>query len=275
MLAEIIVEFAASLVEGALTHVLTPLATRHWRKILVLGAALAAPALPAHLAAQQQPAPQAEAALSAQVVASRVQTFYDQTRSVEARFEQHYWNRVYARTQSSRGQVVIQRPGRVRFNYDQPRGKVVVSTPDGFVFYEPNEDGSPGQFLRGTSDAASSALGFLSGTARLDRDFRLSLRPAAAGQPQNTDALELRPRRSDPHYRRIVLYVDNRAASMGVVRRVAIEDPDGNWNRFDFSGFQFNREVSASTFSYSPPEGAHEISAPAAAPTVSPAVPAP
>jgi outer membrane lipoprotein carrier protein len=275
MLGDIIVEFAADLVGDALGSFVE----KHWRKSLVLCAALAMPVLAPVASAQQvpTPAPVATPALTAQIVAARVQTFYDQTTSVEARFQQHFWNRVYARTQSSSGRLVIQRPGRVRFNYDQPRGKVVVSTPAGFVFYEPNEDGSPGQFLRGTSDAASSALGFLSGTARLDRDFRLSLRAPVAGQPPNTDALELRPRRSDPSFRRIVLYVDNRTQSLGVVRRVAIEDPDGNWNRFDFSDFQFDHAVSASTFNFTPPAGAHEINAPTATPappTVGPATPA-
>lgn len=271
MLGDIIVALASDLAADALGS----FAEKHWRKSLLLCAALAMPLLsPVASAQQAPPAPATTPAVTAQVVAARVQTFYDQTRSVEARFEQHYWNRVYARTQSSRGRLLIQRPGRVRFNYDQPRGKVVVSTPSGFVFYEPNEDGSPGQYLRGTSDAASSALGFLSGTARLDRDFRLSLRAPAAGQPANTDALELRPRRSDPNFRRIVLYVDSRPETAGVVRRVAIEDPDGNWNRFDFSGFEFNRELSAATFDYTPPEGAHEISPPATAPTVGPATPA-
>ena len=268
MLGNIIAELASNMGDA-----LARIGKRHG-KALLFTASLAMPVLAPAAHAQQQPAPQATAPVTAEVVAARVQTFYDQTRSVEARFEQHFWNRVYARTQSSRGQLLIQRPGRVRFNYDQPRGKVVVSTPTGFVFYEPNEDGTPGQFLRGpAADGASSALGFLSGTSRLDRDFRLSLRAPAAGQPADTDALELRPRRADPHYRRIVLYVDNRAASAGVVRRVAIEDPDGNWNRFDFSGFQFNRDVSASTFEYTPPAGAHEINAPTA-PTVSPATPA-
>jgi len=272
MLGDIIANLIGDLVGDAVVYTLK----KHKRRF-ALCAALAAPLLVPNSPighAQHQPAPQAAAPVTAAVVASRVQTFYDQTRAVEVRFEQHFWNRVYARTQSSRGQLLIQRPGRVRFNYDQPRGKVVVSTPAGFVFYEPNEDGTPGQFLRGSSaDGASSALGFLSGTSRLDRDFRFSLRPNVAGQPADTDALELRPRRSDPHYRRIILYVDNRAASVGVVRRVAIEDPDGNWNRFDFSDPHFNRDLSASTFEYAPPAGAHEISAPGT-PTVGPATPA-
>ncbi len=237
---------------------------------LTFAGALGAGVLPASSAIAQEATP-----VTAEVVAARVQAFYDQTQTVEARFQQHFWIRAYARTQSSRGTIVIQRPGRVRFDYAQPQGKVVVSTPAGFVFFEPGEDGSPGQVMRGQTDGASAALGFLTGTARLDRDFRLALRaPGGAAAPANTDALELRPRRADPHFRRVVLYVSNSPDTLGVVRRVSIEDPDGNWNRFDFSGFQFNREVSASTFEYQAPSNAREIT-PQGAGAAPPVVPAP
>ncbi len=212
-------------------------------------------------------------AVTAELVAARVQAFYDQTRTVEARFQQHFWIRAHGRTQSSRGTLVIQRPGRIRFDYAQPRGKVVVSTPAGYVFFEPGDDGSPGQFMRGSSEGASAALGFLTGTARLDRDFRLALRTVGAAAPEHTDGLELRPRRADPHFRRVVLYVDNRPDTLGVVRRVSIEDPDGNWNRFDFSELRFNRDVAASTFEFQPPANARELTAPGSPPSPSPASP--
>lgn len=246
----------------------------HARNALVLALSLGAPLAVelgldgALLEPRVAHAQDAQTAVTAEIVAARVQTFYDQTTSVQASFQQHFWNRVYQRTQSSRGTIAIQRPGRIRFDYAQPRGKVVVSTPAGFVFYEPGDDGSPGQYMRGRSDGASAALGFLTGTARLDRDFTMSLaRPSGgAPPPANTDLLELRPRRPDPHFRRVRLYVDNRPATLGVVVRVSIEDPDGNWNTFDFSGLRFNREIPASTFEYTPPADARELTPPAAAP---------
>ncbi|MBX7193097.1 MAG: outer membrane lipoprotein carrier protein LolA [Sandaracinaceae bacterium] len=236
--------------------------------VLALGAVEHTPAWSASEASFRPAVAEAQDAtpVTAEVVAARVQAFYEQTRTVEARFQQHFWIQAHGRTISSRGTIVIQRPGRIRFDYAQPRGKVVVSTPAGFTYYEPGDDGGAGQFMRGNVDGASAALGFLTGTSDLARDFRFSLRASSAGGPEHTDALELRPRRADPHYRRIVLYVSNDASTLGVVRRVSIEDPDGNWNRFDFSGFQFNRDVNASTFEFQPPSGAREITAPGSAP---------
>lgn len=201
--------------------------------------------------------------VTADVVAAWVQAFYDQTRTVQARFQQHFWNRVYQRTQSSRGRLAIQRPGRIRFDYEQPAGKVLVSDGSQWILYEPGDEGGPGQYVRGSSAAAStSALGFLMGTARLTQ-FRRTLRAPQRTDPEHSRALELRPRRADPHFSRIVVYVDERAQSRGVVRRVSIEDPDGNWNRFDFAEMQFNRDLDAGTFRYEPPAGARELNAPA------------
>jgi outer membrane lipoprotein carrier protein len=215
--------------------------------------------------------------VTADVVAGRVQAFYQQTRAVEARFQQHFWNRVYQSTRSSHGSVTIQRPGRIRFDYAQPSGQVLVSSGGDWMLYQPGDDGGAGQYARGSSAAASqSAFGFLMGTADL-RQFHRSLRPATSSQPPATDALELRPRRPDPHYRRIVVYVSNQADSLGVVRRVSIEDHDGNWNRFDFLDLRFNRELPSGLFQFTPPAGARELGGgprsaatppPAAAPSI-------
>ncbi len=216
--------------------------------------------LPGH--ASRASAQDDHGAPTAATVAAWAQTFYDATPFVQARFSQYFWNRVYDRTSTSRGEIFIARPGRVRFDYAAPSGKVVVSDGSHFTYYEPGDDGAAGQYYEGAADSTSAALGFLTGTARLDHDFRFSLRPQSATQPPNTRALELRPRRPDPHYRRVVLYVSDAEATRGVVLRISIEDPDGNWNRFDFSRFDLTHTIDASRFNYQPPAGARRIDPP-------------
>lgn len=204
-----------------------------------------------------------DAATHAECVASWVQSFYDRTTSLEADFQQFHWTRVYDRTASSRGQLRIARPGRIRFDYSEPNHKIIVGSGDQFTYYDPSDDGTAGQYYHATTDAASRALGFLTGTSRLDRDFTFRIHPSTTG-PAHTVCLELRPRAADPHMTRIRLYVSNaEAATRGVVMQVAIEDPDGNWNTFRFTNFHFNRDIAASTFEYTPPEGAREITPPA------------
>jgi outer membrane lipoprotein carrier protein len=236
------------------------------RRSLLGGAgALAAAALLPQLSPQLGllGAARAQDEVTAATVASRVQTFYDQTHGLRVNFQQHYWSSAYRRTTTSRGRLAISRPGRIRFDYTSPSGKVVVSDGSSFTYYEPGEEGESGQYWRGSADGTSSALGFLTGTARLDRDYTYTLVARRDGDPANADVLELTPRTADPHVARIRLYVSNNASTLGVVLRVSVGDHDGNWNRFDFSGFDFPDSIADSTFAYSPPEGAREITPPA------------
>jgi outer membrane lipoprotein carrier protein len=232
---------------------------RAWLTVLFVAAALVGePLAVAPARAQEVDA----GAPSAADLASSVQTFYDHTTSVEADFQQFFWTRVYDRTTTSRGRLRISRPGRIRFDYTEPSGKVVVGDGSQITYYEPGDDGAAGQYYRGSTDAASRALGFLTGTSRLDRDFTFVIHPSTTG-PAHTSCLELRPRTADPHFTRVRLYVSTQSETRGVVMQVAIEDPDGNWNTFRFSGFHFNRELAADTFTFTPPSGAREITAPA------------
>lgn len=215
----------------------------------VLAAAFALSALPASSGAAQD--------VSARRVAAEIQAFYDQTTTVRTAFYQSHYDRIYRRTTRSRGVLTIARPGKLRFDYLGGDGKVVVSDGRMLTIYEPGDDGGPGQYARtAVSDDLSSALGFLTGRARLDRDFRFRLRDAADFD-WSGHVLELRPLRPEPGYSRMFLFVD--PATPGVVQRVIVQDHDGNLNRFDFRRTQFNRAVSAERFAFTPPRGARRI----------------
>ena len=167
---------------------------------------------------------------------------------------------MYGRTQSSRGRVTVSRPGRIRFDYESPGGKVVVCDGQRWTLYEPGDDGAAGQYVRTSAASDStSALGFLTGTTSIDRDFRHALAPRTSTQPAHTIGLELSPRVADPRYRRVILYVDSRPATQGMIWRVSIEDPDGNWNRFDFIEPSYPDSIETSVFDYTPPRGAREV----------------
>jgi outer membrane lipoprotein carrier protein len=226
---------------------------------LALGLGVAARGAPTH--AQDECDTATSESASATCVAAWAQSFVDARTTIEARFQQYAWTRVYERTQTSRGTLRISRPGHIRFDYTQPSGQVLVSDGTTVTFYQPTEGGA-GQYYRGAWDSSSAALGFLTGTSRLQRDFTYTRITSTSGPP-HTICLELHPRTADPHYTRIRLYVSDQAASRGAVLRVAIEDHDGNWNTFAFSDLHFDRTFDASTFAYTPPAGAHEISPPA------------
>lgn len=202
--------------------------------------------------AQQQP--------NAATVAAWVQAFYDQTTSMNARFRQRYRNRVYDRVTQSQGRVRFRRAGMLRFDYDEPNGKIVVSDGTNLTVYEPPDAGSQrGQYFQqpvADSDLPA-ALSFMMGTGNLGRDFRLRLLRRDTGF--DGQVLDLRSRRPSPHYSRILLYVSDDPRTRGVVHTIVIIDHSQNTNRFDFTDRTFNRGVPASVFSYRPPANARRV----------------
>ena len=224
---------------------------------LAVGLAIAAALPPQTTAAQSSTSREAP---SAARVAASVQAFYDQTSTVQTAFRQSHYDRVYQRTTRSRGVLTIARPGKLRFDYLGGDGKVIVSNGDTLTVFEPGGDGAPAQYAQNAvrEEGLPSALGFLTGQARMESDFRFRLRDASAFR-WNGHVLELVPRTDDPAYRRVFLYVDADPSRAGVVHRVLIQDHDGNLNRFEFTRMRFNRAVSASRFEFSPPQGARRL----------------
>src|SRR5690606_31726843 len=60
-------------------------------------------------------------------VLAEIRARYGALRSLRARFEQRFHHRVHGRDTRWRGRIALARPGRVRIDYDEPRGRVVVS----------------------------------------------------------------------------------------------------------------------------------------------------
>jgi outer membrane lipoprotein carrier protein len=214
-----------------------------------------------------QPGPRAAAQNSAgpttdpRLVAAAVQAFYDQTRDVTAGFYQTYVNKLYGKTDRSSGRVVFKKPGKMRWDYDKPNGKVIVSDGSKLLVYEPGEDGDKGQVVEQAITQAQlpQAMAFLMGTGRLEDDFTFRLLDAQREGFASGDVLELRPKQPTPHYDRILFYVERNAALRGLVRRMLIIDGNGNRNRFDFNGLKFNTNVADTTFSWQPPQGTRRV----------------
>ena len=224
--------------------------------LMVLGCALALGAT----WAQAQPSPP-PAGDDASVVAAAVQAFYDQTHDLSATFFQTYVNKLYQRTDHSKGKVVFKKPGMMRWDYDQPNGKVIVSNGKKLLVYEPGDEGEKGQVLEQQISSAQlpQALAFLMGTGRLQNDFTFRMLDAKREGYAAGDVLELKPKRPTPHFVRLLFYVERTPALRGLVRRLLIIDSDGNRNRFDFSAIKLNGNAAAKQFDFTAPAGTRKV----------------
>ena len=206
-----------------------------------------------------QPAAHAED-IDAATVAARVQTFYDLTKSVGADFVQTYYHRLYNRYDRSKGSVLFVRPGKMRWDYAEPNGKIMISDGTKLRIYEPGDNGAAGQVFEQTMKGAEvpQAMGFLLGTSRLKDDFRFRLLKPQGWSYQG-HVLELRPKVTNPTYKQILFFVDGHPERLGVVHRVLVIDHTGNRNKFEFANLRFNRPPSKGAFSWQPPKGTRRI----------------
>jgi outer membrane lipoprotein carrier protein len=228
--------------------------------LLVAQVMLASPG-PSAVRAEEVATAGAASTLSAPQVVAAVQGFYDQTRSIEAEFFQTYFNQLYQKYDRSNGTVKFAKPGRMRWDYAAPNGRVIVSDGKKLLVYEPGEDKEPGQVIErqiGDSEL-SNALAFLTGQGKLGDDFDSRLLDAAAQGFRGGYVLELIPKKPSPHYERILFYVDGDSKRAGLVHRVLIIDGAGNRNRIDFKGVKFNRPLDAKTFAWQPPKDARRL----------------
>lgn len=213
---------------------------------------------------EAQNRPRSPSQADAAVVAARVQTFYDQVQDMSARFCQTYRNKLYDRLDRSCGNVQFHKPGQMRWDYDAPSNKILVSDGNRIQIYEPGGQGTPGQVAEMplARSELPQALSFLTGTGRMEEQFTFRLLNAQREGFANGDVLELTPRRENPHFSRILFYVTRvqvGSATAGLVDRVLILDHAGNRNRFDFSNINYRARIDANVFRWTPPAGTRRI----------------
>jgi outer membrane lipoprotein carrier protein len=216
-------------------------------------AALADPPAPVKLGAQPELAAQPQVAPktigpTATDVATRVQSFYNKTKTYQADFKQEYLIKMHNQKKTSDGRVVFEKPGKMSFTYSQPNGNRVVSDGKTLKVYEKENQ----QMFEQAVDKSQypAALAFLMGEGDLQKSFTFRLLDAGAMQFENGYVLEGKPVEATPAYKLILLYVD---AATAQVRRVLILDAQGNRNRFDFSNPIVNKPPPPGEFILSPP----------------------
>lgn len=207
-----------------------------------------APAKPAEPA--KAPTPSAPADVTADSIASRVQTFYDSTRTFQAHFEQVYHIQAYKRNKRSTGTVIFERPGRMSWQYDQPNGNRVVSDGKLLRVYEQDKKQLVEQQLADSQYPA--VLSFLVGKGSLKQMFHLKKLDSKQMKFEGGYVLEGTPKQPTAAYTKVLMYIDGETAQ---VRRMLIIDAQRNRNVFTFSKVAVNIKVTPATFTFTPPAG--------------------
>lgn len=186
---------------------------------------------------------------SATELAARVQSYYERTTDLEARFDQTYVYAGFGRRQASSGVLRVKKPGMMRWDYERPTKKVVAVKGSRLVQYEPEEHQAYVD-ERFDATAMSAAVTFLLGQGDLAKEFDLAV--------DGSGALLLRPKVSDPRVDSIALSV----GKDGEVSATRVVDGSGNVNEIRFSAVKRNRGIPDGAFDVRLPKDVHRIDAP-------------
>jgi len=205
----------------------------------------------AALAIAQQPAP------SLDKVAEDLDRHYNDLRSLRAGFTETYRGAGITRTES--GTLWLRRPGKMRWEYMEPREKLFVSDGKTAYFYVPGERQARKAPLDKLDDLRSP-LRYLLGKTKLKKEFD-NLTARAGDQPGSVIIRGV-PRNMSERVAEVSLDVN----AGGEIQRIQIDEVDGSETEFTFSSMQENVPVEDARFRFQPPPGVELIEGTAASP---------
>src|SRR5258708_13898868 len=197
--------------------------------------------------------------MDVKAVVERVQKRYDSAADFRARFTQTLTNTTFNRKTTSTGEVLLKKPGRMRWDYQTPDVKMYLGDGDRLWLYEPEAKQAFKQDLKPSQLPA--ALAFLTGKGKLSTEFDISFadQPAAArasAAGPHDYLLALRPKQARAQLASLLFVVD---AESFHVRESVLVDGQGNTNDMVFSDVKVNSGVPDATFRWSPPAGVRVI----------------
>ncbi len=188
---------------------------------------------------------------TAHELALRVDKHYNQLHSLKAGFTESYEGLGMRRQES--GTLLLLKPGRMRWEYSSPAGKLFLLDGDWGWFYS---RGDPQvQRVRAKElDDLRSPLRFLLGHTQLEKELNsITLAPAPGGR----FTLSGQPKGLEERMTRLALTV----TADGTITGIEMEETDGALTRFTFTGETPNPEIPAGTFRFSPPAGVPVVDA--------------
>lgn len=182
-------------------------------------------------------------------LAATVDHHYNTLKRLQVDFTETYQGMGMDRHES--GVLLLEKPGRMRWNYAEPRGKVFVLDGKYGWFYTPG-DAQVQQIPAKKLDDLRSPLRFLLGHAQLTKELDgLTMTPADGGM------FRLRgvPKGMEQRVRSLEVTV----TADGTIHRMTLEELDGSRTSFVFEHEQANPALAADAFHFTPPDGVQMV----------------
>ena len=232
---------------------MSPRARRHfWSGLLLSGSVLILCARAQHSHSQN---PAKSFAPNVHDLAQRVDKHYNKLHSLKAGFTETYTGLGMHRSES--GTLLLLKPGRIRWDYASPAGKVFLI--DGkYAWFYAQGDAQVQRIEAKKLDDLRSPLRFLLGHTELEKELaHLTLAATPDGQFNLTGEPKGQGSGPDKRIPRVSVTLN----PDGAITSLEIEESDGAITHFTFSGEQPNAAVPPAAFHFTPPPGVPVIDA--------------
>jgi outer membrane lipoprotein carrier protein len=182
-------------------------------------------------------------------IAARVDRHYNALHSLEVHFVQNYEGMGMHRHEA--GVLLLKKPGRMRWTYTDPDGKLFILDGHDGYFYSPGESEAQ-KVPEKQLDDLRSPLQFLLGHTELEKELK-NLTVTSSGS--SSYVLAGVPKGLEQR----VASLKITAAADGTIQSMTITETDGVTNTFDFSGEAANVPAPNSAFVFTPPPGVHVV----------------
>jgi outer membrane lipoprotein carrier protein len=173
---------------------------------------------------------------------------YNHAQTLQLAFTESY--RQQGRARAEKGELYLRKPGRMRWAYTAPAGKLFVSDGKFIYSYTPEENRAEKMKLK-EADDLRAPLAFLLGRLHFADDFR-----EFQAHPENGGVFITAIPKSDKLPYTEVSFL---AAPDGSIHRLEVKGQDNSLLEFSFDGEKVNPPLEDTLFRFQPPAGADYI----------------
>lgn len=180
----------------------------------------------------------------------RLMDFFDNVKSMQAEFTQTVSSQGFSDKETSKGLFRLLRPGKFRWDYEQPYQQRIIADGNKLWVYDVDMDQvivKPLNLVLGQTPAV-----LLSGTASLTDRFDIQDVPSRS--EQGLAWVELRPKDTESSYEKLLL-----GFSEQNLRAMELVDNFGQITTLEFSNLQRNATIDPKVFQFHPPPGVDVI----------------
>ena len=180
-----------------------------------------------------------------------VEQRYNRAKTLQVHFVESYSLQGRARKSES-GELTLRKPGRMRWDYTAPSGKLFVSDGKDVYLYTPDAHRVEKAKLK-ASDDMRAPLAFLLGKLDFSKEFRdFDIKPEGANS-----LITAKPKNDKLPYERIQMLVTPDFE----IQRLVVNSPDLSMLTFQFDDEKLNPSVDDALFKFQLPAGATMVDA--------------